>query len=189
MEYYNIRAIMQHDYHDKLAHHYHINLHDYMLTHDCQLHVLLLYFMLSAMMQRVLLHMFVHSAELCHYTFTRAAVLHYNRSASNPTAAARPDTMKNAHNPMTLLAPTLQEPDRVYTTFDTRRKQAQEHCEHMMLCNTFASDKAKKKYYQSLQETLREATREFHSEKRDIEEGFFSSLPPDIKNDFEKVWR
>lgn len=71
----------------------------------------------------------------------------------------------------------------------TRRKQAQEHYDHLMLVNCDSSDDAKKKYYQTLQEALREATRDFHAQRQEFVSGFFSTLPPELHDDIEKVWR
>lgn len=46
----------------------------------------------------------------------------------------------------------------------------------------------KKKYYQSFQGTLREAARDYQRQTQDFDSGFLS-LSPDLRGDFEKVWR
>lgn len=58
-----------------------------------------------------------------------------------------------------------------------------------MLVNRDCRDTAKKKYYQSLQEALREATWGDRVQKPEFESGFFLSLPPESRGDFETVWR
>lgn len=115
-------------------------------------------------------------------------LIYCSRLASCLTTSALPNSMKFGNDPMSRLAHAVQERDKVCTTFTTRRKQAQNHYDHLMLANCDCSDAAKKKYYQSLQEALRESTRDCHVQKLEFESGLFSSLSPDLREDSEKVW-
>lgn len=97
--------------------------------------------------------------------------------------------MKLGNDPMPLLAHVVQRRDKICTTCAARRKQAQYHYDHLMFINSDCSDAVKKKYYQSLQEALREAPRDYQSPKPAFESGFFPPLSPELRDDFENVWR
>lgn len=103
------------------------------------------------------------------------------------TTPARPDNTKPGTNPIRRLANTTQEQDRICTTLTTRRKQAQYHYDHLMLITRDSNDDAKKRHYQSLQEALREATRDHHMQKQEFLSELFSALPTERHDGFEKV--
>lgn len=73
-------------------------------------------------------------------------------------------------------------------TFAARHKQAQEHYGHLQLVKCHCSNVAKRKYHQNLQEALREATRDYQSQKHAFEPGFFAPLSSEVRDDFEQAW-
>lgn len=60
----------------------------------------------------------------------------------------------------------VQERGNICSTFTARCKQAQDHYDHLMLVNRDCNDAAKKTYYQSFQEALRDATRDYQVQKQ-----------------------
>lgn len=86
--------------------------------------------------------------------------------------------------PMSRLAYAVQERDKIGATFVAKRKQSQEHCDHLLLVNRDCSGMANKKYLQRLQEAPREATREYQSQRQTFEPGFFASHSPKVRDVF-----
>lgn len=86
---------MQHDYYVQLAHHYRMNmLHDDNTTRCGQCSISYhhsqsqaLHYMLSAMMQTLLVRMLTCYSELCHDMSACANVFHYSRMAPRSTTS------------------------------------------------------------------------------------------------------
>lgn len=93
------------------------------------------------------------------------------------------------NNLVSLLAHAMQESDKIWAMFSSWHKQAQEHYDHLPIANRDCSGAAKSKCYQKLQEALREATRDYDRQQQAFDCGFFSSLSPEVRGDFEKVLR
>lgn len=79
--------------------------------------------------------------------FACATIFHYERKASRPATSSLLSKMSLGNNPMSLLACGVQRRDNICATCAARRKQAQEHYDHLLLVNRDCNGVAKQKYY------------------------------------------
>lgn len=193
--YYNIHLVMQCGYHDQLAHRCRMDqVLDYFIRHATQIRVLhaylrsqLSHYMLGLMLQTLLGRGVACYPGLCHYMVVFAASSHNGQEASRPIDSSLPCTMKMGNNPRSFERGSGAR--HIVRYFRSATKAGAGQLLPPVARQPRVQHPVKKRYRQSFQGALREATGDYQGQKRAFEPGFFAALAPEVHEDFDKVWR